>query len=436
MGSKNSQNGSLHKGSHANASSGLENNTLEPNNYAVESDDGMYVPNTFSGMTRVKKKKHKNNKVLKRVLIVVAIVLLIVIIAAVAFAIYLNSLNSSMSYSNEEQKKLEAVTTTNSNQDDPFYMLVLGSDARDSDSGSRTDVMILLRVDPKSGAITMVSIPRDTKIEIEGQGTQKINAAYAYGGSAGAVSAVSKFAGVPISRCAVIHFDELKQLVDDLGGIWVDVPVSNDQTGSSNTGATLKAGYQLLDGEQALNLARERYGYTRGDFQRADNQKLIATAIIKKVLEQPATQLPATIQKLASCVTVNYSVSDIVSLAQKLQKIGVKFYSATVPSTTETIDGVSYTITVEDKWNEMMELVKQGKDPSTITTTDTDSSQNNSSTTESNESTDNNSAEANAETNAETSANTETYTETYTENNADTNNNGNNNANNNEEGGQ
>lgn len=427
MDSKKPQNDSLPKGSHANASPSLENNRFEPNNNASEFGAGMYVPNDFSEMTRVKKKKNKNNKVLKRVLIVVAIVLLIVIIAAVAFAIYLNSLNSSMSYSNEEKQKLEEVTTATSNQDDPFYMLVLGSDARDSDSGSRTDVMILLRVDPKSGAITMVSIPRDTKIEIEGQGTQKINAAYAYGGSAGAVSAVSKFAGVPISRCAVIHFDELKQLVDDLGGIWVDVPVSNDQTGSSNTGATLKAGYQLLNGEQALSLARERYGYTRGDFQRADNQKLIATAIIKKVLEQPATQLPATIQKLAQCVTVNYSVSDIVSLAQKLQKTGVKFYSATVPSTTETIDGVSYTITVEDKWKEMMELVKQGKDPSVITTTETDSSQN----TENTESTENSSAEANAETNTEASANTETSDNT---NNANTNTNNTNN--NSEEGAQ
>lgn len=427
MDSKKPQNDSLHKGSHVNASSSFENNTVEPNNNASEFGAGAYIPNDFSEMTRVRKKKNKNNKVLKRVLIVVAIVLLIVIIGVVAFAIYLNSLNSSMSYSNEEKQKLEAVTTTTSNQDDPFYMLVLGSDARDSDSGSRTDVMILLRVDPKSGAITMVSIPRDTKIEIEGQGTQKINAAYAYGGSAGAVSAVSKFAGVPISRCAVIHFDELKQLVDDLGGIWVDVPVSNDQTGSSNTGATLKAGYQLLNGEQALSLARERYGYTRGDFQRADNQKLIATAIIKKVLEQPATQLPATIQKLAQCVTVNYSVSDIVSLAQKLQKTGVKFYSATVPSTTETIDGVSYTITVEDKWKEMMELVKQGKDPSVITTTETDSSQN----TE-NESTDNNSAEANAETNTEASANAETGDNTNNAN-ANTTNNTNNNS---EEGAQ
>ena len=206
-------------------------------------------------------------------------------------------------------------------------------------------------------------------VKIEGYGTQKINAAYSYGGTAGAVSAVSKFAGVPMSRCAVIHFDELKQLVDDLGGIWVDVPVSNDETGASNTGQQINAGYQLLNGEQALAFDRERYGYTRGDFQRADNQKLVVQAIVKQVLEQQPTELPGTIQKLAECVTVNYSVSDLIALAQQFQSTGVTFYSATVPSTTATIDGVSYTITIQDKWDEMMELVKQGKDPSVLNET-------------------------------------------------------------------
>lgn len=247
-----------------------------------------------------------------------------------------------------------------------FYMLVLGSDARVNDATSRSDVMILLRVDPTNGKITMVSIPRDTKVEIEGHGTQKINAAYAFGGAAGAVTAVSQFAGVPILHYAEVHFDELEQLVDDLGGVWVDVPVSNNQTGASNTGQKLNSGYQLLNGSQALAFARERYGYTRGDFQRADNQKLVAQAIVKQVLDQQPTELPGTIQELAGCVTIDLSVSDIASLAQQFQSTGVTFYSATVPSTTQTIDGVSYTITVQDKWDEMMGLVNQGKDPSAV----------------------------------------------------------------------
>ena len=130
-----------------------------------------------------------------------------------------------------------------------------------------------------------VSIPRDTMVELPGHGRQKINAAYAFDGAAGAVDAVSKFAGVPITHYAEIHFQELETLVDTLGGVWVNVPVTNDETGSSNTGKRIEAGEQLLNGEQALAFARERYGYTRGDFQRADNQRILAQAIVKKVLD-------------------------------------------------------------------------------------------------------------------------------------------------------
>ena len=311
--------------------------------------------NSNSELTRIRKKR-KSHKARNRALAVLGVLVAIFAIVSGAFALYLHSLDSAMGFKSQEDKDSmrAAMLKTNPVEDksQAFYMLVLGSDARVNDATSRSDVMILLRVDPTNGKITMVSIPRDTKVEIEGHGTQKINAAYAFGGAAGAVTEV--------------HFDELEQLVDDLGGVWVDVPVSNNQTGASNTGQKLNSGYQLLNGSQALAFARERYGYTRGDFQRADNQKLVAQAIVKQVLDQQPTELPGTIQELAGCVTTDLSVSDIASLAQQFQSTGVTFYSATVPSTTQTIDGVSYTITVQDKWDEMMGLVNQGKDPSTV----------------------------------------------------------------------
>lgn len=324
--------------------------------------------NSNSELTRIRKKR-KSHKARNRALAVLGVLVAIFAIVGGAFALYLHSLDSAMGFKSQEDKDSmrAAMLKTNPVEDKTsFLMLVLGSDARVNDATSRSDVMILLRVDPTNGKITMVSIPRDTKVEIEGHGTQKINAAYAFGGAAGAVTAVSQFAGVPILHYAEVHFDELEQLVDDLGGVWVDVPVSNNQTGASNTGQKLNSGYQLLNGSQALAFARERYGYTRGDFQRADNQKLVAQAIVKQVLDQQPTELPGTIQELAGCVTTDLSVSDIASLAQQFQSTGVTFYSATVPSTTQTIDGVSYTITVQDKWDEMMGLVNQGKDPSAV----------------------------------------------------------------------
>lgn len=313
------------------------------------------------------RKKRKKHTARKAVLMTLVAILCVVGLAGGAAALYYNSVNQALSFDSEEEADnlksvLEPVVAET--KEKPYYMLVLGSDARETDETSRSDVMILSRIDPQNGAITMVSIPRDTMIDLKGHGRQKINAAYAFGGAAGAVEAVSAFAGVPITHYAEIHFQELETLVDMLGGVWVNVPVSNDETGQSNTGTRLQAGEQLLNGKQALSFARERYGYSRGDFQRADNQRILAEAIIKKVLDVSPLDLPGTIQKLAECVSTDYGLNDIIELAQKFQSAsGLTFYSAMVPSSTMTIDGVSYVITEQSSWQSMMKQVDAGGDP-------------------------------------------------------------------------
>lgn len=295
----------------------------------------------------------------------IAVVVIVVLVAGVgiAGALWLNSVSGSMSMDESEKQELSNVLSESS-AEEPYYALLLGSDAREGDTASRSDTMILARIDANKGRVTLVSIPRDTKVEIEGHGTQKINAAYAFGGASGAVEAVSEMAGVPISHYVEIHFDELEKVVDDLGGIWVDVPVSNNQTGASES-ISIRAGEQLMDGETALAFARERYGYLEGDFQRAENQRLVVQGIVNKIMALPPTDLPGTIQSLASSVSTDYELGDLVTLAQQFQKAYpyISIYSCMTPSTTKTINGVSYTITLEDEWKDMMELVDAGQDP-------------------------------------------------------------------------
>lgn len=316
---------------------------------------------------RVRKKRKKKSTAKKAVIITIVALVCVFGLAGAAAALYLNSINQALSFNNQvESESLKAVLEPVSaeTKEKPFYMLVLGSDAREEDEASRSDVMILTRVDPSSGTITMVSIPRDTMVDLPGNGRQKINAAYAFGGAAGAVEAVSSFAGVPISHYAEIHFEELEELVDTLGGVWVDVPVSNDETGATNSGIQLNAGEQLLSGQQALAFARERYGYARGDFQRSDNQRILAEAIVKKVLASSPLDLPGTVRQLAGCVSTDFAVGDIVDLAQKFQQVSAPtFYSGMVPSSTMTIEGISYAVTEYPAWTDMMKRVDDGYDP-------------------------------------------------------------------------
>ena len=315
-------------------------------------------------LVRVRKKRKKHGKAKKVILIILAVIVALCVVVGVAVALYVNSLSDSMKIDSQQQSELDSVLSE-SNVQEPYYVLLLGSDARENDVASRSDTIILVRIDANVGKATLVSIPRDTKVEIEGHGTQKINAAYAFGGPAGAVEAVEKMSGVQISHYAEIHFDELEKVVDQLGGVWVDIPVSNNQTGASNSGVELNAGMQRLNGEQALAFARERYGYNEGDFQRAENQRILVQALADTVLSLPPTELPGAVQSLASCISTDYSLDELVTLAQTFQQAEhYYFYSGMVPSTTQTIDGVSYTITLEDQWKDMMQMVDTGQDPS------------------------------------------------------------------------
>lgn len=308
-------------------------------------------------LRRVKKKKHK---ALRYAAIGCGSLLALVLVFVAIFAIWFGMLGSSMSIKDEgERKELEQELTPVSSTEDPFYVLILGSDARESDEGSRSDVTMLARVDPDAGTVSLVSIPRDTMVTINGA-TEKINAAYAFGGSAMAVRTVSEFAGVPISHYVSIHFEELEEIVDMLGGVWVDIP---ENISAGNGGMAFTAGNQLLNGEQALAYARERYNVSGGDFGRAQAQRQIVEAIMRQVLASSPVELPGLIGQLANCITTDLSVTDIVGYAQEFLGKDLKVYSAICPSYTLNQDGVSYVGTMFDEWRRMMQLTDAGLDP-------------------------------------------------------------------------
>ncbi|MBM6774912.1 LCP family protein [Olsenella profusa] len=244
-----------------------------------------------------------------------------------------------------------------------FYALVIGSDAREGDTASRSDVIILARVDPANATVTLVSIPRDTMITSSGS-VEKINAAYNYG-PASAVRAVSEFAGVDIAHYVEVDFEGLESVVDALGGVTVDIP---EDIPAGNGGASFSAGEQTLTGAEALAYARERYSVSGGDFSRAQAQRQILSAIVQKVLAASPTDMPRLISQLAQSISTDLSVPDIISYALELQGSGhgLSIYSCITPSYTLSQDGVSYVATMYEEWRQMMQLVDAGLDPNDI----------------------------------------------------------------------
>ncbi len=209
-------------------------------------------------------------------------------------------------------------------------ILVMGLDYRDWEAGDgppRTDTMILLTVDPLTKTAGMLNVPRDLWVNIPGFDYARINTAYplgiAYevpgGGPGLAMQTVESLLGVPIDYYAIIDFFAFEQFIDELGGIYVDVPaeITVDPIGKGNT-VTLQAGRQLLDGGTALAYARARHT-AGGDFDRAQRQQQVILAIKDRAIElgpaQLAARAPAIYSELAAGIHTDLSLDDALRLA-------------------------------------------------------------------------------------------------------------------------
>ncbi|WP_433523783.1 LCP family protein [Nocardia pseudovaccinii] len=159
----------------------------------------------------------------------------------------------------------------------------------------RTDTIMLVHI-PKSGATTLVSLPRDSYVSIPGHGKDKLNAAFAFGGAPLLVQTVETATGVHIDHYAQIGFGGFAGIVDTLGGIDVCVPKAIDDP---LAGINLAAGCQTLDGPQALGFVRSR-ATALADIDRMNNQRLFMAALLKKATSAGTLANPFTLWPLAS----------------------------------------------------------------------------------------------------------------------------------------
>ena len=152
-------------------------------------------------------------------------------------------------------------------------ILLLGSDTRSGSeaalvSGSRADTIMLMHIPADGKGVYIISIMRDTWVNIPGYGAAKINAALNYGGISLQVATVENLVGVKIDHVAEIEFEGFKSLVNAVGGVDVQVPFAF----TSNVW-TFTPGVMHMNGSAALTFVRERYSFADGDYQRVRNQR-------------------------------------------------------------------------------------------------------------------------------------------------------------------
>ena len=163
--------------------------------------------------------------------------------------------------------------------DEPLFVLALGSDERAGLDGARADAIHLIGINPGSGQATILNIPRDTYVEIPGVGRMRINEAYNHGGPVLQAETVARFTGARPAFVLVTTFPGLQSMVDDMGGVIVDVAETHRDTFS---GAFFDPGPNYMDGTQALAYARNRH-LTGGDHTRTANQANLIIAALRKL---------------------------------------------------------------------------------------------------------------------------------------------------------
>ena len=210
---------------------------------------------------------------------------------------------------------LLGIKVTSSDIDDYEAIEAEGYDALVDSFEGLSDTMLMLRFDPSTERVAVMSIPRDTRTNVDGIIT-KINEANREGGPALSAEAVSELmGGVGIDRYMRINVQGVEKLIDALGGVEVNVPKDMKyQDDSQHLYINLKAGEQRLDGDKALQFLRFRYD-DNGDIGRVQRQQLLMRALVEQALN-PTTiaRLPKILSVIQSHVDTNLSVEELVAL--------------------------------------------------------------------------------------------------------------------------
>lgn len=185
----------------------------------------------------------------------------------------------------------------------------------------RSDTLMLVHLSGDRRQVTVVSIPRDSWVDIPGYGRHKINAAFSYGGPRLAVRTVEHLTGIRIDHLAVIDWDGFRRMTDLLGGVDIRIPRT---VYDSKHELTWTAGWHHLDGAKALLYVRQRYGLPGGDFDRVKRQQNLMRALFRKaaatnVWSHPVKDVRLT-AALADNLTVDagWSTSQMFSLARQV----------------------------------------------------------------------------------------------------------------------
>lgn len=267
---------------------------------------------------RKRKRKRKNKNLWLKITLGFVSTLIILILIGV-FSIYslLNRVdnvkldNTDLSINTEEIKE--------SYDDDKIKdiknIALFGIDSEDGITG-RSDSIMIATIDSTHKKLKLTSIMRDSYVNIEGYGMDKINHAYAYGGPELAIKTINSNFGLNIEDFVAVNFSSLPVIIDLLGG--VDITITEEEV--PHIPGINSAGTYTLNGDQALSYSRIRYA-TGGDYVRTERQRTVLNSLFNKLATQSVTSYPGILSTVLPYVQTNMTSNDMLAIASKATSI-------------------------------------------------------------------------------------------------------------------
>ena len=294
-------------------------------------------------------RRNRRSRVLPAVAIVTA---LVVVLALVGVVVYAGSIDHSVATNLQQADELPPDTPTDpddaprppksASAPDAVNYVILGSDSRTADPGQgRSDVLMVLHLDGDRRGASLISFPRDMYVSIPGHGKNKINAAYAFGGAPLTVRTLEGLLDVRMDHVAIIDFNGFIALTDQLGGVTVDNPYA-----SVSQGYDFPVGKVTVRGAQALAYVRERHQLPGGDLSRAERQRLVVQAMLRKVASPDVLLNPAKFSSFVGAAAKQVTVDrDLTPADLRKTALSVRFKPDDIGSIQAPISGFGTTST-------------------------------------------------------------------------------------------
>lgn len=330
---------------------------------------------------QIVRKKKKKKIIIKRLLFF-TLLLLLIIGGYSGFLLYKTFEAANESYSELDRgKKSELRDVEIEAGKDPISILIMGiEDYSSGGKNGRSDSLLVATLNPESKTMKLLSIPRDTKVYIESEGKKdKINHAYAYGGKESTIETVESMLDIPIDYYATVNFSAFKDIVDEVGGITVEVPFDfSEMSDEDKKQFHFKEGKMTLEGEEALAYARMRKHDPRGDFGRNERQQQVLTAIIDKIMSpNNLLKLDDIAGHIGDNVETNMQISEALGLQRRYSNFTSKNISQlSIKGEDDYQGGVYYFVPDEESQEELIKELKvhlgieKENDTSNTTTSD------------------------------------------------------------------